>query len=115
MIVKARVGSNTGIKGANINNRSPARFYHLTTENLGDQKKAQRIDFKYLAVYFERNLFQATSFIQLIRWLIDTGVVDQNRRHAEGIQTFLRNTFNVFTDRYIGRCELQAPVTITSL
>ncbi len=50
MIVKARIGSNAGIKRADVDNRSPTGFYHLTTENLGDQKKAQGIDLKYFPV-----------------------------------------------------------------
>jgi hypothetical protein len=65
----------------------------MTAENLGNQKKAKGIDFKYLPVELERDIFQATAFILLTGGLIDTGIVHQNGRHPKNIQAFLAAGF----------------------
>ena len=115
MIVKARIGSNTGIKRSDVDNSPPSCFYHLASENLGHQKKAHCIDFKYFQVQLNGDFFQTACIIQLIRGLIDSGIVYQNRGDPKGICTFLRDGFESFTDRHIGKCQLQAPPIKTSL
>ena len=74
MVVKAAIRRHTGIKGADIDDRTATGLDHCFTKNLGHQEKSERVDLENLAVDLQRDVFESIAATRLIGRLVDAGL-----------------------------------------